>query len=1205
IALRRAYQKANVGPETVALFEGHGTGTSVGDAVELRVLSQARRDAGGEASPAAIGSVKANIGHTKAAAGMAGLLKAALALHHQILPPTTGCERPHSELTGKAPALRIVPEGEPWPKDAPLRAGVSAMGFGGINTHVVLEGAAPHREADLSPYVHRLLTSPQDAELFLLGATDIQGLHQQIEHLLTLAPHLSLAELGDLAATLAARLTIRTVRAAVVAATASELTERLKTLAAWLEKEAATRFDVGVYLGVAPAAARIGFLFPGQGSPTASHGGALARRFAAARAVYAAADLPQTKEEVATDIAQPAIVAASVAALRVLLHCGVTASTAVGHSLGELTALHWGGVFDVQAVLRLATVRGRAMADLGTPTGAMAGLSADEETVRALIGETPVVIAGLNGPRQTVISGEEAAVDAVVVRARARQVEARMLRVSHAFHSDLVAAAAEPLAIYLADTALAPLQRKVVSTITGAPLGSDDDLKTLLVQQVTAPVRFTEAVTAAAPDVDLWIEVGSGRVLSSLANTFIEAPTVATAVGGPLLRGLLQAVGAAFAAGAAMDARALFEGRFTRPFSLDGQPQFLASPCEQAPASDPDLQIAKAAVSHKTTNGQEPDRPPLKAASTLDLVRQLVAARAELPLDAVREEDHLLSDLHLNSITVSELLVEATRHLKLAPSAAPTSYADATLADVAAVLDERVRLEERIPARLPAPPLTGIEAWIRPFTVVQVEQPRPPVQAHGQAGAWHVITPPDHPLREGLHKAFRADVAGRGVVVALPPGCTENHLSCLLEGARAVMDETEPCRFVLVQEGAGVAAFARTVHLELSQVTTCIVDVPLDHPGAVAWVVAEAQAATGFTEVGYDAEGIRRVPRLRLLPMSEEARDLPLGPEDVLLVTGGGKGITAACAFDLAQATGVRLVLVGRSQASEDDELAATLARMTDAGLDARYLALDITDAEAVRTALGEITDEIGTITAVIHGAARNVPQRLGTMDERALQETLAPKVDGLRHLLDVLDPQHLRLLVAFGSIIGRMGLPGEAHYALANEQLRQLVDGYQQAHPACRCLTIEWSIWSEVGMGARLGSIDALRQRGIIPIPPEQGLAILRQLLSQPLTETAVVVTGRFGEMPTLHFEEQPLPLWRFLEAPRRHVPGVELIVEARLSVDTDPYLNDHQVQGERLLPAVVGLEAMAQAAMALVDTTEGPVFESVAFNRPIVVPG
>jgi enediyne polyketide synthase len=139
LALRRAYRRAGYGIGSVPLFEGHGTGTAVGDTTELRALGIARREADPDAPPAAIGSIKANIGHTKAAAGIASLIKASMALSSELLPPTTGCEDPHPELLVDRPALRILRRGEPWPLGQHVRAGVSAFGFGGIDTHVALE----------------------------------------------------------------------------------------------------------------------------------------------------------------------------------------------------------------------------------------------------------------------------------------------------------------------------------------------------------------------------------------------------------------------------------------------------------------------------------------------------------------------------------------------------------------------------------------------------------------------------------------------------------------------------------------------------------------------------------------------------------------------------------------------------------------------------------------------------------------------------------------------------------------------------------------------------------------------------------------------------------------------------------------------------------------------------------------------------------
>jgi enediyne polyketide synthase len=195
-------------------------------------------------------------------------------------------------------------------------------------------------------------------------------------------------------------------------------------------------------------------------------------------------------------------------------------------------------------------------------------------------------------------------------------------------------------------------------------------------------------------------------------------------------------------------------------------------------------------------------------------------------------------------------------------------------------------------------------------------------------------------------------------------------------------------------------------------------------------------------------------------------------------------------------------------------------------------------------------------------------------------------------------------LLVTFSSIIARTGLPGEAHYAVANEWLARLTERFQADHPACRCLAIEWSVWADLGMGARLGQLDGLIRRGITPIPPDEGTSILRRLVAQPPAAVSVVITGRFGTPPTLSVEQPDLPFLRFLDQPKVYYPGVELVVDAQISAETDPYVDDHVFQGQRLLPGVIGLEAMAQAVMAVVGASQPPVFEDVKFNRPLVVP-
>ncbi len=1219
IALRRAYQRAGYGADTVAYFEGHGTGTAVGDATELQALARARRE-GSQTLPAVVSSIKAIIGHTKAAAGVAGLIKATMALGAQIMPPAVGCDEPHEELKGET--LRTLKRGELFSTGASLRAGVSAMGFGGINTHVTLEAPHDDRRVSLTSKERALLASAQDAELFLFSAPDVAQLENQIERVLGYAERLSRSELTDLAVRLSETLRPLPLRAAVVAATPAELSARLETLKTRVRDGQLIDPHGGLFLGSERSpSVRIGFLFPGQGSPSYKNGGAWRGRFEFVEDLYAHMEEEWRGDGISTEIAQPAIVASSVAALRVLSRLGITASVAVGHSLGEFTALHWAGSLDEPSLLRIARARGRAMAEVKGPAGAMLSVAADRQAVEEILNGERVVIAGFNSPLQTVLSGEAAEISTVARRAEARGLRVRPLRVSHAFHSSLVASAGIGLSAHLEREEFRPLQRVVYSTVTGLQLDRTADLRGLLREQVTSPVRFMEAVDAAE-SVDLWLEVGPGQTLCGLVGEFRNEPAIALDAGGSSIRGLLNAVAACFCLGARVAHDELFAGRFARPFDLDWRPRFFVNPCELAPVDD----------DYSSSEQSEEVREITHVAdgTPLEVVRQLVAERLELPIATIENDSRLLDDLHLNSISVAQLVAEAARRLDIPPPPAPTHYANATLSEIANALEAAAHAPNTDERNDDAQP-PGVDEWVRQFSVEFVERALPrreqrngetemrrngdlPVAASpnlrfsqlpvpSATEDWRILAPPDHPLKDALEKTFARSGAGRGIIVVLPPEPDESHIRLLLDGARAALNGGDDFRFVLIEQGGGAASFARTLHLEAKNLNTCVVVVPTDHPNAAEWVLAEALAVRGYAEARYTADGKRCEPVLRPLVTERDQWELPLTARDVLVVTGGARGITAECALRLARESGARLAIFGLSQPNADEEIVSNLQRFKAAGIDFRYFSVDVTDAAATREAVRDVERELGPVTAILHGAARNVPCLIENLDAGAFVQTLAPKIQGARNLLAAINADRLRLFITFGSIIARTGLPGEAHYGLANEWLTRLTEQWQAAHPHCRCLAVEWSVWSGVGMGARLGTVDELARQGITPIAVEKGLDALRRLLCRNSANVASVVMGRVREMPTIEVETPELPFMRFLEKPRVYYPKIELVVDAELSTATDPYLEDHMFRGERLLPAVMGLEAMAQVFMALTETNQPPVFEQVKFERPVVV--
>ena len=1183
-ALRRAYRAARIDPGEVTLVEGHGTGTAVGDTVELRALRAVR---GSRPATAALGSVKANIGHTKAAAGAASLIKAALAIHHRILPPTTGCVTPH-ELLDPDAGLEVLAEPRPWDVNLP-RAAVSAFGFGGINTHVVLEGRYSRHTGRRGVLPAGVPTAPPADDIVLVEAATVTELGDRLRALAGWAPALSDAELHDVAATAAATATgTAPLRCALVAADPPALAAAASSAAAMLDTWAggvALDEEAGVALA-AGGPARVGLLLPGQAAPVRSDLGALGRL------VAGVPDLPEAGD--GTDRAQPAIVRQSVAGLRWLDRLGCTPVGAVGHSLGELTAAAWGGALSLDAAVRLAAERGRLMQLHGERATGMLAVELPEAAAAELAGEHGLQVAAVNAPDRTVLAGTEAALEAALATATARGVAAARLPVTHGFHSPAMAAAQAAWAATLTDTPFAPVSRPVHSTVTGRPLAGDD-LRAVLTRQLTAPVRFHAAARELAQSCDLLVEVGPGTMLTALCARFAAVPAVSLDCGGPARR--LAFATAALAAAAAADLTPWFAGREHRPLPPQTPLTFLENPCgagvpaptaaapgtvrqpspaPPAPAALPPVPPDPAGSSPAAAEPAvaRPDAVEPAAATVADpltAVRDLLSAELELPPTAIEPDTRLLGDLHLNSLRVGQLVAAVAKALGRRPPVAPLTLAEATVAEVAEVV--AALPEAAGDAESDHHEIAGAESWVRLF-----RHEWEPYAGGAAASAlrWQVVAPAGHPL----HALPRGEDGNLAVAL---DGRDEAGVADLLAGiARAA-----PRRLLIVHDGHALAAAAgRAVDAELAGCAVTVVDGPAGDPpvhDSATGVLELRAAATG----GYE----RRITRVH---RTAAGGDPVLGPADLLVVTGGVAGITAHAAGALAARTGCRLLVLGRRPAADADVVAGldrlrTVAR-------AEYRRCDISDPRAVAA----LVREIGPVAGLLHGAAFNEPQRMADLTPAALRAHLAAKRDGLRALLAACG-DGLRLVVGFGSIIGRYGLAGQAAYALANDAMRVELEAWAATRPGCRTRVLEWSVWSGLGMGVRLDAVDRLRRAGIAPIGPVDGAATLLAAVEDPAAPVTLLATGRF-----------PQAAWslpgrthagRFLERVRVDVPGVEIVAEAGLTTGADPYLADHRLQGTPVLPAVVGLEAMAQAAAHLVDAAGGWTFRDARFTAPVAV--
>ncbi len=1198
LALQRAYKRAGIAPESVAYFEGHGTGTVVGDATELKALNGVRHNT---SETAVISSIKTLIGHTKAAAGIAGLIKAVMALKTEILPPTTGCETPHNEM---GDALRVLKDGEIWSDRLPLRAGVSSMGFGGINTHLVLEREREFPRAKLTNKEKTLCSTAQDTELFLLNGQTQAELLEKLEHLASFAARLSYAEMTDLAAALARCPSGGKYRGAIVASKPSEFEKSLRSIIEKIRGGAEKIIEDSIFFGTAANAPHIGFLFSGQGSPGNFDGGLWRRRFESVRKIYADANFKDKGETVQTSVVQPALAAASASALQILDQFDITAQVGVGHSLGELTALYWAGVYDAETLLRIAEIRGRAMTETCEKNGAMLSVSADKETVEALLKDNEkVVIAALNAPRQIVVSGEAEAVGHFQHQLKNKSIAAVRLPVSHAFHSPLLSKSVELLNESLQKEDFQTIKNTVVSTVTGEKLAPEENLRELLCRQITSPVLFTGAIEKAEKNgIDLWIEIGTGEILRGLVEQISQTPVFSVKASSQSLRGLFQAVGAAYALGQEINQEALFAGRFTKPFDLNRQPKFFINPCELAPLPQENgLRISEIEIPEtvKIIPNIEKIKAEQTTLSPLELITKLVAERAELPVETIHSESRMLSDLHLNSITVGQIVTSAAKLLGSPPPLSPTDYADATVSQIAESLEKLKNIKANGNLDAIEDLLNGLDTWVRPFKTELVGRELPNIETNEGVGSWQIFSSSDYPLTEEIRRDF-GKLEGSGVIVCVR---SEADAALLLEGAKNVL-QSGGDKFVVVQHERSFAGFARSFTLEHPEIFMRVVTLPLS-AASVEWLLREvSDGGENYAEAIYDERGKRFAPVARPVKTGAKKTVIQLTADDVLIATGGAKGITAECVLALARQTGVRLALFGTSDAEIDREVKNNLHRFRASGVNCVYHSVDVTDAEAVIAAVKKVEAQFGKITAVLHAAAKNEPKLVAQTESDKLQKTIAVKLDGAKNLAAAVDSERLKFFITFGSIIARTGLAGESDYGLANELLSQFTEDFQTANPNCRCLAFEWSVWAGIGMGTRIADLDLLIRRGISPIPVEKGVKTFLELLATADLPTSFVVMSRFCDVPAFPIERPELPFQRFLEQPRVYFPKTELIVDVELSTANDPYLADHEVGGEKLFPAVLGLEAMSQIAAALLETEKTPVFKNISFLRSIIVP-
>jgi len=604
-ALERAYDKAGFSPSTLGLYEAHGTGTVAGDRAELETITSSLQVAGADNKSCAIGSIKTLLGHTKSAAGVVGLLKVALSLHHKVLPAHFGVETPLDPLVEPESPVYLLKENRPWlaSSDSPRRGAVSAFGFGGTNFHAVLEEyeggiQKPAVGGDGWPW-----------ELIVLSAENREALVLKVQSLQLALQKGAEPRLRDLAYTYARQWETQLgigATLAIVTSSLPELAAALTSALSYLAGNSASPLPPEIQLSEDNTSADedkplTAFLFPGQGAQYPGMAGEVAlyseemrqalefadshlsdrfpkllSQFIYPPSAYSEADETSNQQQLKeTQVAQPALGAVESGYLKLLARLGIKADLAAGHSYGEYAALHSAGVLSQAEFLHLSAIRGQIFSQAcQTVEGAMAAVQMTREELAERIGSFPgVVVANHNAPLQSVISGSREAVEQAIESWNAAGITARKLPVAGAFHSPLLAGTQEELTEAIAAASLEPPKFPVYANATAVPYNADvESIRSQLGQQALSPVEFVSQIQAMyEAGARTFIEVGPKSILTKFVGQILadrEHGAVSLDGQGGGLRGFLLALGTLVTRGVAVRLTALFAERKIQQLEL-------------------------------------------------------------------------------------------------------------------------------------------------------------------------------------------------------------------------------------------------------------------------------------------------------------------------------------------------------------------------------------------------------------------------------------------------------------------------------------------------------------------------------------------------------------------------------------------------------------------------------------------------------------
>jgi len=1100
--IRAAQALAEVEAESISYVEAHGTGTSIGDPIEIAALTEAFRSSTEKKRFCAVGSVKTNLGHLNTAAGVVGLIKTILSLEHRQIPPSLHFDSPNPKIDFDGSPVYVNKQLQDWTGPLPLRAGVSSFGMGGTNAHVILE-EAPEKSLSSKSGPNLLVLSAKTA-----GALKNAGMN--------LAEHLKKHGdtcLADVAYTLQTGRKNFAHRQAIVCADREQAIRALEGIdPEFVRNGVAPQNEPGVV-----------FMFPGQGSQFVDMGRQLYQSESAFRKIvdecserlkpvlgldlrhimypaedqreYAAEQLRQT------GTTQPATFVTEYALARLWMKWGVRPQAMIGHSLGEYVAATIAGVMTEEDALNLVAVRGQLMQKM--PRGSMLAVEQSEEELLPRL-NAELCLAGINGPRQTVVSGSSSAVDALEKQLNAEEIVCRRLQTSHAFHSHMM----DPMLAHffreVSKVQLRPPSIPYLSNLTGTWITPGEAIDPeYWVKHLREAVRFGPGIQEImkTPGERVFLEVGPGQALSGLARRILGVQSgarVLASVPPPKKEQseqtfLLDALGKLWLAGVTLNWRGLHAGekRYRMPMP--------AYPFERQRYWVDPLPHANEADGKHASSGKKPDigdwfylpfwKPSvLGQSSRKSEAKQnwlIFAGEEGLGLDLARE----LAATGNNVVTVQsgERFLELDENTYTIRPQQPADYEE-----LLAILREQKRWPRRI-----------VHLWN-----VNAETTAP--------GYWRFSNQSQYSgfysllfLARTLHKQAAMEPAEIVVVSSNVQTVTgQEHASpekaTLLGPCLAIPYEypSVSCRSVdFMPAPSGTWQGERILKQLMAELAGESPGPMIAYRGQTRWVKKFEPARLEKHE--------GRPPRLR--------------EKGVYLITGGLGQIGLALGEYLARGVRARLVLVRTSAFPPQEQWEQWLASHHDQddvcrkirklqsmlGFGAEILIAqgDAGNLQQMQKIVNAAHERFGPIQGVIHAAGRVRSMRLIQETEPADCDLhFQSKARGLLVLEQVLRQEPLDFCVLFSSLASILGGVGYCAYSAANFFMDCLAQ-CRQLHSALAWTSVNWDGWNFTGDG--VGSAASGSGVALLSMTPSQGVEAFHRILWLDPVAQVVVSTG------------------------------------------------------------------------------------------------